>query len=158
YGVDVISNKENVFTPKFSISWQKDRNNLFYATVAKGFRPGGAQVGLPAACDFGLQQIGFDESPKSYQSDTVWSYEAGAKNRLFDGLLTFDGSVYLIKWNKIQTNLTIQECGYNMVANLGKATSKGFDAAFTIRPSDQINLTAAIGYNSTKFDVTTTVF
>jgi len=158
YGVDVISNKENVFTPKFSISWQKDRNNLFYATVAKGFRPGGAQVGLPAACNEGLEQIGFNESPKSYQSDTVWSYELGSKNRLFDGVLTFDGSVYMIKWDKIQTNLTVQGCGYNMVANLGKATSKGFDAAFSLRPSDRVSLTAAIGYNNTKFDVTTTVF
>lgn len=164
YGVDVISNKENVFTPKFSVSWQKDPNNLFYATVAKGFRPGGAQVGLPAACDPGLALIGFvDEngnaySPTSYGSDTVWSYEAGSKNRLLNGLLTFDGSVYLIKWDKIQTNLTIQECGYAMVANLGKATSKGFDAAVTIRPSDRLNLSAAVGYNNTKFDVTTTVF
>ncbi len=164
YGVDVVSNRENVFTPKFSIAWQKDSDNLFYATVAKGFRPGGAQVGLPNACNPGLELIGFVDSngqaysPTSYKSDSVWSYEAGSKNRMLNGALSFDGSVYLIKWNQIQTNLTIQECGYAMVANLGKATSKGFDASFALQPTDRLNLSAAIGYNNTRFDVTTTVF
>src|SRR4029079_1461356 len=34
------SKTENSFTPKVSVSYQADAFNLFYATYAKGFRPG----------------------------------------------------------------------------------------------------------------------
>lgn len=158
YARDTLHTKEKVFNPKFSIAWQRDSDNLLYATAAKGFRPGGAQVRLPGVCDEALASYGYSESPTSYKSDSVWSYEAGSKNRLFDGMVTFDGSIYMVKWNKIQTNITLPDCGYNMVDNLGKATSKGFDAAINMRPTENLGLSAAVGYNSTKFDVTTPAF
>ena len=38
---------ENAFTPKLGVSFQMDPNNFFYATYAKGFRPGGVNPPLP---------------------------------------------------------------------------------------------------------------
>jgi hypothetical protein len=35
-------NSENSFTPKASLQFQADTNNMYYFTYAKGFRPGGA--------------------------------------------------------------------------------------------------------------------
>ena len=51
------SQTENSFTPKASFSYQYDARNLYYATYAKGFRPGGANNPVPqAACaaDFAI--------------------------------------------------------------------------------------------------------
>jgi outer membrane receptor protein involved in Fe transport len=51
-----VSQTENSFTPKASFSFQYDPRNLFYATYAKGFRPGGANNPVPqAACAPDLQ-------------------------------------------------------------------------------------------------------
>ncbi len=161
---DTMEANEKIFNPKFSLSWQRDSDNLFYATIAKGFRPGGVQERLPGVCFEELATFGYVDSagnavsPSSYKSDSVWSYEAGSKNRMLDGRLTLDGSVYNIKWNKIQTRITLPDCGYALTDNMGTATSRGFDLAVTTRPTDNLSLSAAIGYNSTKFDETTPAF
>jgi outer membrane receptor protein involved in Fe transport len=100
---------EKILNPKFSLSWQRDDDNLFYATAAKGFRPGGVQERLPGVCNEQLGLFGYIDSsgkvvsPTSYDSDSVWSYELGSKNRMMDGKLTLDGSIYTIMWDKIQT-------------------------------------------------------
>src|SRR3546814_5843233 len=45
------SASEKPFTPKLSVSFQADPNNLIYATWAKGFRVGGANPPVPVdAC------------------------------------------------------------------------------------------------------------
>jgi iron complex outermembrane receptor protein len=54
-------------------------------------------------------------------------------------------------WSKIQTGVTFSDCGYALTDNGGKATSRGFDMAATFRPTDNLTLSGAIGYNSTKF-------
>jgi outer membrane receptor protein involved in Fe transport len=138
-----VRTAENAFTPKVGINFQMDPENLFYVSVAKGYRPGGAQVPLPSACDADLKAWGYVDAggnavtPLTYDSDTVWSYEAGSKNsRLFGGLASFSGSAYIIKWKNIQTEMSVPTCGYSFVDNLSSATVKGFDAQLDLRAVD----------------------
>src|SRR5579862_1085595 len=78
-----VSQTENSFTPKASFSYQYDARNLYYATYAKGFRPGGANNPVPqAACAPDFQTFGITESPPTFRSDTVNSFEVGAKNNI----------------------------------------------------------------------------
>jgi iron complex outermembrane receptor protein len=64
--------KENSFTPKLDLSYQPNPNDLYYATYAKGFRPGGANNPVPqAACAQDFQSFGITASPATYDSDTV---------------------------------------------------------------------------------------
>ena len=77
------NNSENAFTPKASLQLQADANNMYYFTYAKGFRPGGANNPLPqAACSQDFVNFGITEAPTTYSSDTVNSYELGAKNNI----------------------------------------------------------------------------
>jgi len=152
------STKEHAVTPKFSASWQATPDDLFYATVSKGFRPGGAQTGLPIDCESSLIANGFVDaqgntfSPESYDSDSVWNYEAGAKNRLFGGRVRTDGSVYMIKWTNIQTSIFLPSCQLSVATNLGSATSRGFDLAAQVDVMEGLTLGTSIGYNKTTFD------
>ena len=148
---------ETTFTPKFGVSWQADDTDLFYATVAKGFRPGGALPRVPPVCDPALIALGFTDGngnavpPTSYGSDSVWSYELGAKNSFYDGRLAIAASAYQIDWDNIQTNISLAHCGYHITANLGKAQSKGFDIQFSARPFEGFTFSGAIGWNNTSF-------
>src|SRR3546814_7141991 len=48
--------------------------------AAKGFRTGGGNTAVPAAfCATDLTALGLAEVPQTYKSDSVWSYEVGAK-------------------------------------------------------------------------------
>ncbi|MGA8708491.1 MAG: TonB-dependent receptor [Steroidobacteraceae bacterium] len=117
-------------TPKFGLSYQLNDDNFVYATAAKGFRQGGVNAAVPTAlCASDLAALGLTTTPTSYQSDSLWSYELGAKNNLFGGRLGLDTSLYTLRWNDIQESVRMPSCGFNYVANLGTATGYGADLA-----------------------------
>lgn len=146
---------ETPVTPKFALSWQIDSANLVYGSVAKGYRPGGAQAQLSrVACAADLQQLGLTDTPATFNSDSLWSYELGSKNRFFDNMLHVDASVYLIKWKNIQQRVSFTSCGGLFVTNQGSATSKGIDLSVQLRPARGLTLGVAMGYNDSQFDQT----
>jgi outer membrane receptor protein involved in Fe transport len=149
------SEHETPVTPRFSLSYQPDNDNFLYVTVAEGFRPGGAQAPAPAAfCASDLHSLGLTDSPSAYQSDSVWSYELGAKDTLLDGRLYLDSSVYLVKWQNIEQSVYLPDCGFNYVVNLGSATSVGGDvsARFKVTPNLLVGVNA--GYDDVTVDQT----
>jgi outer membrane receptor protein involved in Fe transport len=155
-GATIIQPKETTtetpVTPKFGVSWQADENNLFYATAAKGYRIGGANAPLSDFCAIGLQ--GYTTVPTIYQSDSVWSYEIGAKNRLFDRRLEIDTSAYHIDWSNIQQLVYVSNCGQQFVDNLGHATSNGFDVQLAAHPAPGLTLETSVGYTDATFSHT----
>jgi iron complex outermembrane receptor protein len=154
----VVRTAENAFTPKLSLNFQMDPDNLFYASIAKGYRPGGGQLPVPSACNVTLGEFGYLDvngrpyTPPTFESDTVWSYEAGTKNRLFNGMVSVAASAYMIKWKNIQTNINLPVCGYGIIDNLTSATVKGFDLELDIRPTDGLTLSVDAGYNQMRID------
>jgi iron complex outermembrane recepter protein len=159
YTSSAASTASTETTPKISVSYQLDDANLFYATAAKGFRPAGASLLVPVSqCGQDLHNIGYltadgkSTQQSVYGADSVWSYEVGAKNRLFDGRATLDASIYQIRWSNIQTNVFLPICAYSFDTNLGHATAQGFDLGLRGQPIEHLTLAATIGYNKTTFD------
>ncbi len=145
------SNKETSFTPKVNLSWQMNPNNLFYATYAKGFRPGGGNNPLPqAACAQDFANFGIDKSPESYQSDSVNSFEVGAKNNI-DNRIRIASSIYYIRWNNIQQTVVPPVCQISFITNLGKATAKGADLQAEIAVTDAFSMDVTAGYTDARF-------
>jgi len=157
YSTAALHSSENSTTPKVALSFQMDANNLFYAAAAKGFRPAGASQRVPITCDQDLVDLGYVDSsgnpsePLEYTSDTVWSYELGSKNRLFDNRLVLDASAYYIKWKNIQTSLFLPNCAESFVNNIAEATSSGFDLGLQVNPLAGLVLSATVGYNKSQF-------
>jgi outer membrane receptor protein involved in Fe transport len=136
--------REDSFTPKVDIAYQLDPNNLFYATYAKGFRPGGANNPVPQeACAQDFANFGITAAPATYSSDTVDSYELGAKNN-FGNHVRIATSIYYIQWHNIQQRLVPPICQISFIANLGAAVAKGadFQGAFLITDALTAELTA----------------
>ena len=122
---------EKPFTPKFGVKYQFAEDTMAYLTASKGFRPGGVNAELspnicgPAAAQYGLT---VDQLPTTYKSDTVWSYEAGAKSTLFDGSVQLNGDVYRIDWKNVQaTQSPGFGCGIVFTTNAGGARSQGLE-------------------------------
>ncbi|HKR88711.1 MAG TPA: TonB-dependent receptor, partial [Phenylobacterium sp.] len=72
---------ESAVAPKVSVQYQFTGNDMAYVTVSKGFRAGGVNASIPETlCGATLARYGETvlTVPKTYKSDTVWSYEAGA--------------------------------------------------------------------------------
>ena len=149
------SASENPVTPKAVLSWEPDRDNLVYLSAAKGFRPGG--VNFPAGgslCGPSLNQAGLTAIPGQYASDSLWSYEIGTKNSLFDHRLQINASLFDIDWSNIQTNYYLLSCGEQFAANLGKAKSAGGEIEVNFRPVEALSLTATAAYTDAKYSTT----
>ncbi len=136
---------EKPFTPKLGLEYQYDNNDLFYFTWAKGFRIGGANPPFPANAGC------VSSSDPAYNSDTVKSYEVGAKNKLFDRF-RLASSAYYIKWDNIQQPFVDPGCEISSIKNLGSATVKGFDLQADVVITDNWTLETAVGYTRALYD------
>ena len=125
---DSGAESETPVTPRFNLSYQINPDEMVYATAAKGYRIGGANEPIPAdICANSLKSLGISSAPLTYQSDSVWSYELGAKGKMLDDHLVIESSLYWINWTNIQQEVYLPDCGYYYTGNLGTAVSRGFD-------------------------------
>ncbi|HEY3851582.1 MAG TPA: TonB-dependent receptor [Steroidobacteraceae bacterium] len=158
------SNSERPVTPKAGLEWQVDPNNMFYFTYSKGFRPGGGNASIPYdptftnltfGCTGDFQTEGLTHgAPATYKSDSVKSFEVGAKNNI-DNRIRLATSIYYIKWNNIQQNVVPPICEIQFTDNLGNAVSKGFDLQADFRLTDALSLESSFGYTDARYTTTT---
>jgi iron complex outermembrane receptor protein len=142
---------ENSFTPKVSFSYQMDPRNLYYFTYAKGFRPGGGNNPVPyAACAADFTALGIPGAPLTFNSDTVNSFEVGAKNN-FDNRVKISSSVYYIRWKNIQQTVLPPVCQITFISNLGTAVAKGLDIQAEIAVTDAFTVELATGYTDARY-------
>ncbi|MGA2342142.1 MAG: TonB-dependent receptor [Steroidobacteraceae bacterium] len=143
--------KETSVTPKVSLSYQYDPHDLYYFTYAKGFRPGGANNPVPyAACSIDFQNFGIKNSPATFNSDTVNSFEIGSKNNL-DNRVKIASSIYYIRWNNIQQTVVPPICEISFIDNLGQAVAKGADVQADIAFTDDFTAEIAAGYTDARY-------
>jgi iron complex outermembrane recepter protein len=150
------SGTENSVTPKAVLTWQPNSDNTLYANASKGYRPGGPNVNVGVICGgpLGLGAYGLSQVPSSYASDSLWSYELGSKNALFDHTLVIDTSIYYIDWSNIQQNVYLTVCGEQFTANLGKAKSEGGDIEVLYRPITQLTFDFTAAYTDARLTKT----
>jgi iron complex outermembrane receptor protein len=157
YSTAALQSSENAWTPKVGLSYEVDDNNMVYATAAKGFRPAGASQRVPITCNEDLIENGYVDAsgnptqPLQYDSDSVWSYELGTKNKLFGNRVLLDASAYYIEWKDIQTNQTLTNCAESFTNNIAQATSTGFDLGVQVNPFSGMLLSGTLGYNRSRF-------
>lgn len=139
-------------TPKFGISYQADRNNLFYTTASKGVRGPGVSPAVGPQCTDDAEAIGFDpNATQTLKPDSIWSYEVGSKNRLFGGKVTLDASAYRIDWKNVQTLFALPTCTIQTALNLGDAKIDGLDLAVSVRPLDGLTVGASASYVKARY-------
>ena len=113
-----------------------DDNNMLYARVASGYRPGGPNA--PTAADHA------NGVPNAYLPDTLTDYEVGYKSSLFEHRLTLDISAFYIDWKNIQIETIFNGISNN--GNGGTALSEGFEANATLTPFNGLTLNGNLAY------------
>jgi outer membrane receptor protein involved in Fe transport len=152
-GSEAGEEKDTPVTPKFGVTYEFTPSDLVYFTAAKGFRSGGvnAPVG-PVVCAPGLAIYGISatDAPITYGPDTVWSYEAGGKFRLWDNRAQINAAVFRVDWSSIQSTIVLT-CGQGFVENGKRALSQGVDFQAQLRPVDPLTLGFNLGYDDAHY-------
>jgi iron complex outermembrane recepter protein len=117
--VQVTKASDKGANPRVNLSYEPTRDLNLYATISKGFRPGGANQILPSGPPINCQP-----GVLAFGPDSAWNYEIGEKAKLFDNWLTINSDVYYIKWTGVQQVITLP-CGYQYYNNAGDGRSFG---------------------------------
>ena len=159
-GVNIVSptttQSEDGFNLKGLIEYEASDNIFLYASVAEGFRIGGTNGELPATlgCPAQAEGLGFTgDDTRTFGSDSLVSYEAGAKTTWNDGRLSVNAAAFYVDFDNIQQRILLT-CGFDFVGNIGAAKSSGFELEVSARPVDGLFLQAAAGYTDAQFTET----
>ena len=113
------------YTYKGNITWRIDPDHLVYATVSRGFRPGG---------------INRTASLPPYAADYLENYELGFKTSWFDRALKVNGALFWQDWESFQFPF-LGANSFTEIQNGPNARIKGVEA--------DVNWTAAPGLTFT---------
>jgi iron complex outermembrane recepter protein len=134
------------FNPRVNLSYEPTQDLTAYATVSKGFRPGGANQILPPPTSPPYCALA---GALSFGPDSVWNYEIGEKAKLFDNWLTINGDIYYIKWNDIQQVYTLT-CGYQFYNNAGNGRSFGPELEINAKLTNELTASFSGAYTDAK--------
>lgn len=133
-------------SPRFNLSYFPTENGMLYFNMAEGYRPGALQTASAVAS---LETILGVQTQEKLQTDSLWSYEVGAKWAFLDRSLSVSLSLYAIDWKRAQLQTGLS--GTSGVLNVGDVNGKGVEIYITDRPPiPGLTLQFAGGWNSTK--------
>lgn len=145
-----LRNSQSGLIPKAVISYKIGDQGNIYASASKGFRVGGSEQSLPDICSSDLANLGVaGDQLRQYKSDTLWSYEVGAKGRLANGRLSASVAGFQIDWSNIQQTMFLPTCTLSVTTNAGKARIRGGEFELSGRPFANVPLSIQLGLGYT---------
>ena len=146
-GVQSASASEDVWSPKLALTYFPSDNVTLYAQASKGFRAGGANA-TAALIPIFNGGLTIDDS---FDSETLWNYELGAKSFLFDRRMMLNAYLFLMEWKDRQVAAIDNSGLLDFVVNAGDAESIGLEMEATVNLTDQLQLQGSFTFLNTEF-------
>ena len=127
---------------KGALSYHVNDDVMIYLLASQGFRAGGANE-LAAATNC--------NAPQTFDSDSLWSYEIGAKTRFLENRLTVNSAIYRTKWSDAQL-LIASACFASLAINSGGVTVDGLEIETVFVPSENWEFAANAGFTNPTLD------
>jgi pesticin/yersiniabactin receptor len=125
-------------TPKVGASYRLTEAVGLYATVGRGYKPGGFnRTATNTAAEI------------PYDNEYSWNYEAGVRADPLNGRLPLTASVYLAEVEDIQ--LFTGEVGQQVIRNLGDARSYGVELEATAYVTDGLSFSGGLNLSESEF-------
>ena len=126
------------FTPKFTLQYLTNKDNLYYISITRGYKPGG------------FNTIFKTDAERTYDPEYSWNYEVGTRLKFLNGRLTAEADLFYIDWRHMQTTYTVPGVG-NVIANAGHTDSKGFELSLAYHPIKSLQLNLNYGYTYARY-------
>jgi len=140
--VDAERSFSNV-SPQFSAMYRFRPDRSVYGSVARGFKAGGFNPASPIGSE-------------AYDEEYAWHLEAGVKTLLAANRVRLNAAVFFIDWEDLQLNVPNPLVPAEFyIANVGSATSKGFELELAARANDYLDVFSSFGVTNARFGANT---
>jgi len=134
----------DAWQPKATIRYKIDTGTSVYASYSKGFRSGGFNQD-------GVRAVALRLNPASlvtddYKKEISTSYELGWKAQFLNRAVTINGAAFYTRFSNSQYFVFIPEASAQIITNIDKATMKGFEVDFNVRPVKGWEIYGNAGY------------
>jgi len=135
------------FTPRFTLDWQATDTVFAYASVARGYKPGG----------FNVNEV-TEFTGQGYLPEFVTAYEIGVKTEWFDRSLVVNADVYFNDYTDQQIGVQRVQAGSGNavlavpgIANAAAVETRGFELDADWLFSSGLQLTLGYAYTEAEF-------
>ena len=126
-------------TPKFTLEYIFPSSGLVYASVTKGYKTGGFNTSFE------------QEEDRTFEPETSWNYEIGAKHPFVDKRFSAEFALFWIDWRNQQIYQMLATQNGQLLRNAGKSVSKGFEFSFQGNPINGLMFQLNYGYTHATF-------
>ncbi len=153
----IVDQEWSELTGRFAANWSPKLDftdqTLLYASFAHGYKAGGANPPGAELLTFGVGKnvtgISTPIHPLTFKPEFVNAYEAGTKNTLLDGTMTFNSSVFFYDYKAYQISRIVDRTAIN---DNFDATVRGAEIEATYEPTPGLRFKFAGGYEHTRID------
>jgi len=135
------------FAPRAILSYKPTDNMMFYASAARGIKPGG------------ISQVGtVDIDLGTYQPERLSSYEFGGKLTLLDGKARINFAIFHMDYSDKQASTLLPvpfslspQGALSVTTNAGKATVDGQEVEFFVQATPEFSLSGSYTHLNPKY-------
>ncbi len=141
-GID-LSEEYDSLNPRFTLDYQVNEEVLLYGLVARGNKPGGFNP-----------DNRLDPGLRSFDEETAWNYEIGAKTEWLDGRLVANISGYYIDWTNQQLteNFILPDgSSTSFISNAGETEVIGVELELSAQFTENFSVRATYAFNEAEF-------
>jgi outer membrane receptor protein involved in Fe transport len=144
----VIDTDEVLVGGKLGLNYQEASNRLYYATLSKGYKPGGVNADsfLP-------------DNAREYETETLWNLDLGLNSSHLDNQLTSRLNLFYGKRKDQQVKSSVvipRDDGstqfVDYLANAAEGTYYGLESELHYYPTESLHLYSSIGLLESTFD------
>jgi len=152
-----VSDKDNFFAGKATLTWQPYDEQLYYFSLAQAVKPSGVSTvgaGLTGLDPTPGEDLPGDEDFFRFDQERMLVYELGAKTRWFDDRVQVNGALFYQDFSDKQTDSQVSLpnglVGIKPV-NAGKAEVLGAELEVTWQPVDTLSVSASYSWLDTEY-------
>ena len=142
----------DAWTPSFTLSYKPGEDSQIYASVSRGFKSGGFNGRANSLADLTQVVDGEATLVTTFEPETVWTYETGAKASFLGGRVYLAGSVFYSDFRNFQARVGGGAVAVFPVLNAGQLSIWGAELETVVKPTRAWTLRSSFGYLDAQYD------
>ena len=157
---EVFNETFDFFTPKLTVEYDLNENQMLYATIGRGAKAGGFNVGAVSRpgtvrADMSIIQKGDGDDLSVFDPEFNNTIEFGSKNTLLDGRAIVNTALFYTEWSELQINSSDPlgtDFTSSLTRNLGDATIWGVEVEGSLQATENLSFDGAFSYTKGEYD------